>query len=574
MKRLIRRCVLLAIAVGLQYGLATGAQATQPVAPAVTGPDYSVTYENGYAALSIDLYESYQGGSWQHVASGGGTVAFTGKPAGAYSYMTVEMFVYYDEYWFPYYYYWNSPPTLVNVVSGPLPGADPLATQNGYTYETRSGDFDGNGWADLFVRKTSGGSPGNGTIDSVILQNSANGSFTHVVPSAAQASAATSWSLVNANLALQDFNLDGFMDIVLKDLGNVIGGALGQVVVAPGPGGGLAPQRLVAMDAKYTNFGNEVGNFVNNPYWYSDTAISSGSYWWQPVYALVQQCSYEPYWTENGYWYDYYCWYEWVVVGYNLIVDYSPFDQDGVQIAGAIGSGPDGWPVPDIAPGTANARSIDQVLQRVFGVRFMRGQLDTPCIPTHALSYDSDTPIPCEDDTIGEILLAALGTITERGSCRPLTGGEISGGTSEGLMIMNVTQVRVCNQGFMILGRWDVMAPNGHIYIGPANHIVTWAEDYSVTGTRPFSVLIHELTHVYQVRTRGCHLACMGIKKLRAWNDYDYTPFSGGSYFSYNMEEQAAMIQDRFLLRRGQPHWRAFETGDATLPQLEAVIPF
>lgn len=562
----------LLVALGFWCATANIASGDQPIAPAVTGPNYSVTYVNGYGALSIDLYEKYgAGGSWTPVASGGGTVAFTGKASGDYYYMTAEQFVYYDEYWFPYYYYWYSPETHVSVLSGPVPTPDTLATQNTYTYESRSGDIDGNGVVDVFVRRTSGGVAGNGTIDSVILQGLGNGSFAHVVPSASQASVAASWPILATELVLQDFNLDGFMDIVLKNLGNAIGGALGQIIVAPGQPGGLAPQGVVAMNSKYTKFANEVGNFVENPNWYTDTAMVNGSYSWQPVYQQVQHCIYEPYYDENGYYYDYYyCWYEWELVGYNLVVDYSSFDPDGIQIAGAIGAGPDGWAIPDIAPG-GNGRTMDQVLQRVFGVRFMRGQLDTPC--SYALSYDSDTPIPCENDVIGEILLAALATLTERGSCRPLTGGEVAGGIAEGLFILNVGQVRVCNKGFMIFGRWSVMAPNGNIYIGPGNHIVSWSEDYSSMGTLSFSVLIHEMTHVYQVRTRGCRLACMGVKKMVAWN-YDYTPFTGQGYYSYNMEQQAQMVHDRFLLRRGFPTWRPNETGDATLQQLNQVIPF
>jgi hypothetical protein len=564
------------VALCLLCGLSNVAQASQPTAPSVTGPDYSVTYSNGYGALYMYLYEKYgASGTWQYVheSVNGATVGFTNKPSGDYYYVTSEQFVYYDEYWFPYYYWWQSPETRVTVTGAP-PNVDSLATQNLYTYETRRGDINGDGQLDLFVRRTSGGTAGNGTIDSVILQNTSSGTFTNVVPSAAQASTASAWPAIAAELSLSDFNLDGFMDIVLKNLGNVISGAVGQIIVAPGQNFGLVPQGLVPMNANFTKFANEVGNWIADPTWYANDALANGYYYYQPVYQQVQYCQYYPYYDVDGTYYDYYyCWYEYVIVDYYLVIDYSIYDLDGRQFAGSFGVGADGWPVPDIAPGSTNARTIDQVLQRVFGVRFGRGQLDTPC--SHALAYDADIQIPCNNDVIGQIILAAVATLTDRGSCRPLTPGEMGGATVEGLVILNIGGVRVCNQGFLIFGRWQIMAPNGHVYVGPANKITSWSEDYSAGTTSSFSVLIHELTHVYQVRTRGCHLACMGVRWVLAFGDYDYTPFvPGQSYFAYNMEEQAQMVQDRFLLRRGLPVWNPSQTGDATLPALNSVIPF
>lgn len=568
------RGIALIAALGFLCANANVSSADQPIAPAVTGPDYSVTYLNGYGALSIDLYEKYgASGSWTWVAGGGGTVNFTGKAAGDYYYITSEQFVYYDEYWFPYYYYWNSPETHVSVLGGPVPTPDSVATQSRYTYETRSGDIDGNGYSDVFVRRTSGGAAGNGTIDTVILQSLGNGSFSHVVPSAYQASIAQGWPILATELVLKDFNLDGFLDIVLKDLGNAIGGAFGQVIVASGTAS-LAPQRVVPMDAKYTKFGNEFGNFVENPNWYFDTAISNGSYWYQPVYTWVQQCIYYPYYDENGYYYDYYyCWWESYLVGYNLIVDYSSFDPDGIQAAGAIGAGADGWAVPDIAPG-GNGRTFDQVLQRVFGVRFMRGQLDTPC--GYALAYDYDTDIPCQYDVIGQILLGLLATLTERGDCRPLTLGEIAEGVNAGFTLIGANKVRVCNKGFLGFGRWSIMAPNGNVYVGPGNEILVWYEDYSPSVVN-MSRLVHELFHVYQYRNNGCQVVCMTTKKLGSFftGGYDYTPIDWTkTFWEHNMEQQASMVEDRYFMRRLPVGSRTFTDGDTILiGDLETIIP-
>ncbi len=67
----------------------------------------------------------------------------------------------------------------------------------------------------------------------------------------------------------------------------------------------------------------------------------------------------------------------------------------------------------------------------------------------------------------------------------------------------------------------------------------------------------------------------MAIAAALAGRNYDYTPFTGQSFYAYNIEQQAQMVQDRFLLRRGYGQtWRPQETGDATLPLLNQVIPF
>jgi VCBS repeat protein len=567
----VARTFFTSLVVSLVCGIAAVARAGQPIAPAVTGPDYSVTYNNDYGALDMWLYERYGTGATQYISSSatGETINFTGKPPGDYYYSTTEMFVYYDEYYFPYYYYWNSPLTHVIVTGASLPNADPLSIQNDYTYETRSGDFNGDGLLDLFVHRTSGGTSGNGSIENVILERLANGAFTHVVPTAGQASAATGWPAVAVDLVLSDFNLDGFMDIVLNNLGNVLSGAVGQIVVAPGVTGAL--QGLVPMDAKYNKFTTEVGNFLEDPNWYYYDAIAHGRY--NPVYQWHQYCIIYPYWDENGYYWEYAdCWWEYEFVGY--YVDYSSYDQDGRELAGAIGVGSDGWPVPDVAPGTAAARTIDQVLQRVFGVRFMKGQLDYPC--SYALAYDSDMSIPCENDTIGEIVLGQVMALTERGDCRYLTLGEMSQLPLAGFSIRNVFAVRVCRQGFLLFFRRSIMSPNGNVYVGPGSRILSWYEDYSPMQ-EDMSNLVHELFHVYQYRNLGCQLVCMTTRKIGAFltGGYHYKPIDWGkTFWQHNMEQQAQMVGERYFIRRsGIDPYTDHDNLSVTLTELNAMIP-
>ena len=96
-----------------------------------------------------------------------------------------------------------------------------------------------------------------------------------------------------------------------------------------------------------------------------------------------------------------------------------------------------------------------------------------------------------------------------------------------------------------------------------------------MAGVGEFSTLIHELTHVYQVKTIGCSKGCMLLQKMAslAGDGYDYTPMPAGkSFYAYNIEQQAQMVQDRFLRRN---NWiPGADTRDATPAELNAAIPF
>jgi hypothetical protein len=64
------------------------------------------------------------------------------------------------------------------------------------------------------------------------------------------------------------------------------------------------------------------------------------------------------------------------------------------------------------------------------------------------------------------------------------------------------------------------------------------------------------------------------ISKASVANGWPIPAFTPGYVFrDYNIEQQAQMVQDRFLIRRG---FLSAQTGtrDATLAQLNQVIPF
>ena len=134
------------------------------------------------------------------------------------------------------------------------------------------GDLNGDGLQDVLVRRTSGGTSGTGVIEAVILQRLTNGAFTQITPSSYQLSVAQGWPAVPMNVLLNDFNLDGYIDIVLDDLGSYISGAAGQVILSAGQSGVTGAQALIPMYSKFGQFFSELANWIDNPSWYSANA--------------------------------------------------------------------------------------------------------------------------------------------------------------------------------------------------------------------------------------------------------------------------------------------------------------
>ena len=141
---------------------------------------------------------------------------------------------------------------LVVTVDGPAP--DAVATQLRATYEMRIRDPNGDGVGDaLHIRRTSSAA-GGGLFTHALLRKVPERGLELVPPEsdAAPKSAEVSlWPVtVSAELVPGDFNGDGFVDVLVRGLGNAIAGARDRIVYAPGRLGG-APVHSQAMDDEY-----------------------------------------------------------------------------------------------------------------------------------------------------------------------------------------------------------------------------------------------------------------------------------------------------------------------------------
>jgi hypothetical protein len=276
---------------------------------------------------------------------------FSNKPPGEYFYRIEVIYTNeYGESWSTY-----SDSARVVVANGPVVPADTLTNQRNYQYETRRGDLNGDGRLDLFVNRVSGGQAGNGSIGKFILQQLSNGSFSVIDPSASQSSIAGGWQTVNVSTALEDINYDGFADIVLGKLYEVIPGAVDQVVYAPAQSSVNAPKGSKAVDASFRKFLGDLTKWIAQPRYFENTAPIVQV----PVYGYGVQCDW--YWDpEYGYYED--CYWTVVVLGYALAYDFSGYSQPAVQFKRTfdeVGSSP---------LGSARAGIIKQILDAALGV--------------------------------------------------------------------------------------------------------------------------------------------------------------------------------------------------------------
>ncbi len=286
--------------------------APAPVGPAVTGGSYTVSYARCGGCVSDWLEERAGGGAWQYV--GTTPITFTNKPAGQYAYRVAYLYPL-DPYYFTTWLDYGA--ELAVTVAGSVPPVDSLDIQRGYRYETRYGDGNGDGRLDLFVNRVAGGVPGNGALDSLLLLQNGAGGFSTAVPSAAQTSAARGWPQAAVQVVLTDFNVDGYVDLLLKNVGGALGtGVANQIVYAPGRPLTEQPLGLRAVDDRLKRFVANAHAYLADTTFFEANAPTATVYLQYPF--EVCPPSYDLYAPASCYWF-----YMPVPV---TVADYSGFD--------------------------------------------------------------------------------------------------------------------------------------------------------------------------------------------------------------------------------------------------------
>lgn len=90
------------------------------------------------------------------------------------------------------------------------------------------------------------------------------------------------------------------------------------------------------------------------------------------------------------------------------------------------------------------------------------------------------------------------------------------------------------------------MAPNGNIYVNPADY----SENYALESKFMQGIFIHELTHVMQYQ-KGIHVLVKGALlqsayylSFKSYNPYKYTYHPDKAFSTYNIEQQGEIARD------------------------------
>ena len=184
------------------------------------------------------------------------------------------------------------PISSVGVVSS-MPTLDPLDVQLGYSFQVRTGHFNGDGKKDIYIKRT-GGHADNGVIYKTILTQNNDGNFDVVEnPTSGQLSNAAGWPVSSGvDAVVNDFNVDGRVDVILKNLNSVITGIDDQIVYSAGKFFKGSAQAATAMDFEFEKFFRDTYSWILDPNYFAQAITSN-----MPAYNLsldvgVYFCSY------------------------------------------------------------------------------------------------------------------------------------------------------------------------------------------------------------------------------------------------------------------------------------------
>ena len=146
---------------------------------------------------------------------------------------------------------------------------------------------------------------------------------------------------------------------------------------------------------------------------------------------------------------------------------------------------------------------------------------------------------------------------------RKLTDGEVALARSVFGDAIDYGRVRIARRKWAFFQpRETVMAPIGKIHFHPDGS--RYRDDFAAASLADQALFIHEMTHVWQ-HQKGIFLPLARHPFCR----YDYALRPGQPLHRYGIEQQAEIVADAFLLRRG-----AAVRGDAAREDYEALLPF
>ena len=198
----------------------------------------------------------------------------------------------------------------------PTPEVDDFNIQFTYQFETRVGDINADGRKDIFIKRNTGPSS-NGVINKIMLTGNADGSFSIYNAATWELNSAYDWPQKSIEVANNDFNLDGYFDVMLKDVSDHISGSKDHIIFSNQQANGLAAGVTQMDDQFYKFFSNAAMYTADGDYFANHSEIG-----YQLNYEYVWMCT----WGQYPY-YDFNC-------GYIIVPIYIPvihYDEDVID---------------------------------------------------------------------------------------------------------------------------------------------------------------------------------------------------------------------------------------------------
>ncbi len=186
----------------------TAQAAVQP--PIAPGASLDGTFTVDLGGSVGWLEERPAEGTWKAISGSFGRdeVAITGRSNGVYYYRIGQL----GANWSTSYSH-----SISVVVGAAPPEQDNSHEQSQYTFEARIGDLNNDGLMDLFIARLTGGDKNNGVIYKTLLLQEATSQLVPLAsPSELQLSRASQWPLLNAQITLEDINIDGYVDLIVN----------------------------------------------------------------------------------------------------------------------------------------------------------------------------------------------------------------------------------------------------------------------------------------------------------------------------------------------------------------------
>ena len=161
-------------------------------------------------------------------------------------------------------------------------------------------------------------------------------------------------------------------------------------------------------------------------------------------------------------------------------------------------------------------------------------------------------------------------------NCRFLTPGEIAFAVSEEINTADINEVVVFFFAPFVESVNKMVTWSGNVYIGPLSGYPQTFH-FALQPTSNAQAFVHELKHVYQMRSgQLCWNVCISAKEAIATSGsgspYTHMPITPGkNWNAYNIEQEAEMVANRFVLHRGFSVRTDLGNGAVTLTLLNGV---